>query len=364
MKTTEIFQHLNAKYPFALQENYDNSGIIIDFNDEVTGILIAFDITSDVIEEAILNHANLIISHHPVIFSGIKKLIATKTADMIILNAIQHHISIIGMHTNIDNSIDGVNGQIAHQLNLKNIKILRASKNQLVKLTTFVPHEYEGVVRDALFQCGAGNIGSYSNCSFNTSGEGTFKASSNCTPFVGEINELHFEPETKIETILPEYLLAQALTSLKSVHPYEEVAYDVYPLNNLNPQAGSGIVGELTNPIDSDEFLLQLKQQFNLTIIKHSKLIHAKIKKVAYCGGSGSFLISDAIRHQADIFITGDLKYHDYFEADNKIILADIGHFESEQHTIDIIYDVLIEKFPNFAILKTKVNTNPIEYYT
>jgi len=364
MKTTELIQFLNAKFPLALQESYDNSGIIIDFKDEVSAILLAFDITLDTIDEAISNNANLIISHHPAIFGGIKKLSIEKTSDKIIIKAIQHNISIIAMHTNIDNSIDGVNGFIAQQLNLLNIKILRPSKGQLVKFTTYVPQDYEGVVRDALFESGAGNIGSYSDCSFNTPGEGTFKASSNCTPFVGEINELHFEPETKIETILPEYFLSEALRRVKSVHPYEEVAYDVYPLMNTNPQAGSGIIGELNAPLDAPDFLLQLKNQFNLKMIRHSKLIKDKIKKIAFCGGSGSFLIPDAIRHHADVFITGDLKYHDYFEADDKIILADIGHFESEQHTIDILSDVLMKKFPNFAILKTKINTNPIEFYT
>lgn len=364
MKTTEIIQFLNTKYPLALQESYDNSGIIIDFKDEVSAILLTFDITLETIEEAISNNANLIISHHPAIFSGLKKLSVQKTSDKIIIKAIQNNISIIALHTNIDNSIDGVNGHIALQFNLQHIKILRPSKDQLVKFTTYVPHEFEGVVRDALFQSGAGNIGSYSDCSFNTSGEGTFKASNTCTPFVGKINELHFEPETKIETILPIYKISEALKKVKSVHPYEEVAYDIYPLMNMNPQTGSGIIGELINPVNVNDFLLQLKRQFNLQVIRHSKLIKDKIKTVAFCGGSGNFLISDAIYHQADIFITGDLKYHDYFEADNKIILADIGHFESEQHTIDIINGVLIKKFPNFAILKTKVNTNPIEYYT
>lgn len=363
MKTTEIIQFLNARYPLALQESYDNSGLILDFKNEVSSILIAFDITLDTINEAILNNVNLIISHHPAIFGGIKKLSIAKNTDQIIIKAIQHEISIIALHTNIDNSIDGVNGMIAHQLGLQNIKILRPSKGQLVKFTTYVPQDYEGVVRDALFESGAGTIGAYSDCSFNTPGEGTFKASASCTPFVGEINELHFEPETKIETILPEYLLSEALKRVKSVHPYEEVAYDIYPLMNVNPQAGSGILGELGTPLNTPDFLLLLKNHFNLKLIRHSKLITDKIKTIAFCGGSGSFLIPDAIRHRADIFITGDLKYHDFFEADNKIILADIGHFESEQHTIDILYDVLMKKFPNFAILKTKINSNPVELY-
>lgn len=363
MKTKEIAQFLNTIYPFALQESYDNSGLIIDFNKEVTAILIAFDVTIQTIEEAILNNVNLIISHHPIIFSGVKRFSVENSTDKIVMLAMQHQISMIAMHTNLDNSIDGVNGYIAKKLDLQNTRILRVEKNKLVKLITYVPHEFVGVVRDALFLNGAGNIGAYSNCSFNVQGEGTYKASENATPYVGARNEMHFEPETRIETIIPEYKLSSAIKSLKSVHPYEEVAYDVFPLLISNPYVGAGIIGEFKKPMGYDDFFSLLKEKFNLRAIKHSKIVKTEIEKIAFCGGSGSFLISDAIAAKADILITGDIKYHDYFIADDRIILADIGHFESEHHTIDIINDVLIKKFPNFAILKTKINSNPIEFY-
>lgn len=363
MKTKEIAEFLNTIYPFALQESYDNSGVIIDFNQEVTAVLIAFDVTVQTIEEAILNNANLIISHHPVIFSGIKRFSVENSADKVVMLAMQHQISMIAMHTNLDNSIDGVNGAIAKKLDLKNASILRAEKNKLVKLVTYVPHEFVGVVRDALFMNGAGNIGTYSNCSFNVQGEGTFKASEYSNPYVGAKNEVHFEPETRIETVIPEHKLADAIKSLKAAHPYEEVAYDIFSLLIQNPFVGAGIIGELKSPMICDVFFSVLKEKFNLKAIKHSKFVKNQIKKIAFCGGSGSSLISDAIAANADVFITGDIKYHDYFIADDRIILADIGHFESEHHTIDIINDVLIKKFPNFAILKTKINSNPVEFY-
>lgn len=364
MNIKEITSFLNSKFPFSTQESYDNSGIILQFDEEIiNNVLITLDITQEVIDEAIEKQINLIISHHPIIFSGIKKLSTLKAQDRVIIGAIQHKISIIAMHTNIDNSIDGVNGRIAQILNLQNIEILRPHKNSLYKIITYAPHDYSGIIREALFASGAGQIGNYSNCSFNSLGEGTFKALENSTPFIGQKNSIHFEPETKIEVIIPEHLLVSAIQNLKSVHPYEEVAYDIIPIQNTNTQVGSGIIGNLEKEMDPIEFFALLKTKLPISIIKHSPICTDTISKIAYCGGSGSFLIEDAKKQKADIYITGDLKYHDFFETENTIILADIGHFESEQHTIDIIYDVLIKKFPNFAILKSGINTNPIQYY-
>jgi dinuclear metal center YbgI/SA1388 family protein len=364
MYTKDIAHYLDSKFPFSLQEKYDNSGIIIHFEEEeITSILVAFDITEEVINEAIKKKANVIISHHPFIFSGIKKLSSNKSNDRLVILAIQHKISIIALHTNIDNAREGVNGKIAQLFDLKHVEILKPIENTLYKLVTFVPHDFSGAVRDALFQSGAGQIGEYSNCSYSTNGEGTFKASNNTNPYVGAKNEMHFEPETKIETIVPEHLLSLAITNLKATHPYEEVAFDIIPLKSSNPQTGAGIIGELDKPMKTEDFFELLKSKFNLTLIKHSPLVVPQVKKIAFCGGSGSFLISEALKQKADIYITGDLKYHDYFETENRIILADIGHFESEQHTIDIIIDVLTKKFPNFAILKTEISTNPIQYY-
>lgn len=363
MKTTEIAHIINDFFPFALQESYDNSGVLLDFDCEIVKTLVSFDVNMQIIDEAIELGANLIISHHPVIFSGIKKLSVRNSIDHVILKAIEHKISIIAVHTNVDNAIDGVNGAIAKKLGLQNFSVLKPMNNQLVKLITFVPNDYVGVVRGALFESGAGDIGNYSNCSYNTLGEGTFMANANASPFVGKKDQLHFEPETKIETIIPDFLVSKAIAKLKSVHPYEEVAYDLVPLKNTNPKAGAGVIGELATTMDVTDFFATLKSAFGLQLIKHNSVHKKYLKKIAYCGGSGGFLIHDAIAQHADVFITGDLKYHDFFDAQGKIILADIGHFESEQHTIDIIIDVLIKKIPNFAILKTKNQTNPITYF-
>lgn len=363
MKTTDIAHIIHQEFPFSLQENYDNSGIILDFNGEINAILVAFDVTMEVILEAIEQKANLIISHHPVIFSGIKKLSTKNSSDQIIIKAIQHEISIIAVHTNIDNAITGVNGAIAKKLELKNVEVLRPSSQQLFKLVTYVPNDFSGAVRDAIFKSGAGNIGSYSHCSYNSEGEGTFMASKESNPFVGAKEEVHFEPETRIEAIIPDYLVSNAIKNLKAVHPYEEVAYDLIPIKNTNPLAGAGIVGQLPSEIKTIDFLKILKSKFNLSVIKHTKIHKEAVKTIAFCGGSGSFLISDAIAKKADIYITGDVKYHEFFDAQDRIIMADIGHFESEQHTIDIIIDVMIKKIPNFAILKTKTNSNPVHYF-
>lgn len=363
MKTVEIAHIIHQEFPFSLQESYDNSGIILDFSNEITAILVAFDITLDVIHEAIKLNANLIISHHPVVFSGIKKLSYSKQSDRIIIEAIQHKISIIAVHTNIDNVLDGVNGRIAQRLGLKDVEILKPSSHKLFKIVTFVPQNYSGIVRDAIFKNGAGNIGNYSHCSFNTDGVGTFLAKSESNPFAGNKGELHFEPETKIETIVPEYLISEAIQNLKRVHPYDEVAYDIIPLKNHHPKIGAGIIGKLPQEMPTEHFFELLKTQFNLSIIKHTKFLKSTVKSIAFCGGSGSFLIPDSISKKADVFITADVKYHDFMDAQDKIILADIGHFESEQHTIDIMIDVLIKKIPNFAILKTKINSNPVHYF-
>ncbi len=363
MKTVDFAQVINDLFPFSLQESYDNSGIILDFDSVITKAIVTLDINLAVVLEAVDCGANLIISHHPIIFSGVKKMSVKNLNDQALLKAIEHKISIIAVHTNIDNSIDGVNGAIAKKMGLQKCSILRPMTNQLLKLATYVPIESADIVRDALFEFGAGNIGNYSNCSFNIEGEGTFKANFNATPFVGEKNKLHFEPEIKIETIIPDYLVSKAIVKLKSVHPYEEVAYDLFPLKNANPIAGAGIVGELEKSMDIQEFLELVKSIFKLTLIRCNKIQNMKVKKIAFCGGSGSFLIRDAIAQKVDVFITGDIKYHDFFDAQGGIILADIGHFESEQHTIDIIIDVLIKKIPNFAILKTKIQSNPITYF-
>ena len=363
MKVKEIVSWLNEYAPFSQQESYDNSGLQTgDPEWEVISILLCIDITEEVIVEALHLNSNLIISHHPVIFNELKSLTGKTFTERIIIEAIRNNIAIISSHTNIDIAYNGVSAKMCEKLQLQNIKILNPVKDFLLKLVFFVPVDHADKVREKIFAEGAGYIGNYDMCSFNVEGTGTFRASENAKPFIGKKGEIHFEKEIRVETILPAFLQNKIISALIQTHPYEEVAYDIYPLKNIYNKAGSGMIGDLLTPIDEYEFLLQLKQVFNCSSLRHTNLLNKKIKKVALCGGSGSFLLPDAIAAGADIFISGDFKYHQFFSAEKKIIIADLGHYESEQFTKELFYEILAKKIPTFAIHLSEVKTNPINY--
>lgn len=364
MKINEIIGIINEFAPIPLQESYDNAGLIIgDPQGEANSALLTIDITEEVIDEAIKNKDALIISHHPIIFSGLKKINGANYVERCIIKAIQNNIAIYAAHTNIDSVFDGVNNKICEKLNLKNVEILEPKENTLLKLVCFIPLDYKERVANAIFSVGAGKIGTYNSCSFNTPGTGTFMAGDGSHPFVGEKGHVHEEKEVRFETIIPSFLKEKVLNAMYESHPYEEVAYDIYPLKNSYKDAGIGMIGNLENEIDEKDFLDQIKNTFKVKCIRHTKLFNKKIKRVAVCGGSGSFLLKQAIRKKADIFISADFKYHQFFDAENKIIIADIGHYESEQFTTEIFYDVLTKKITNFAIHFSQVNTNPLNYY-
>lgn len=349
--------------PLALQENYDNAGLLVGSPQmEVNSILLCIDITEEVIDEAIQKKCNLIISHHPLIFGGIKNITGQNEVQRCIIKAIKNDIAIYAAHTNIDNVLQGVNGKIAEKIGLQNISILQPKQNQLCKLVTFVPGEHAAIVRSALFNAGAGHIGNYDSCSYNIEGYGTFRANEDANPYVGKVGEIHSEAEVRIEVILPVYLQHQVVKKLIEAHPYEEPAYDILPLRNAWTQVGAGVVGELTIPQDEKDFLFSLKNIFNIPVIKHTRFLAKKIKRVAVCGGSGSSFLKDAISSQADIFISGDFKYHEFFNAENKILIADIGHYESEQFTKEVFYEIITKKMPTFAIQISSISTNPINY--
>lgn len=361
----EIVSHLEAIAHPALQESYDNSGLLVGHPDtNIDKALISLDCTEAVVQEAIDNGCGLIISHHPIMFNGLKRLNGNNYIERTVIKAIQNNIALYAIHTNLDNVLkNGVNGKIAEKLGLKEAKILSPKKDVLCKLVTFCPIEQASVVRQAIFDAGAGVIGNYDQCSYNTEGYGTFRAGEGTDPFVGEQGELHREPEVKIETIFPVWLEGKILAALKKNHPYEEVAYDIQPLRNEHPQTGAGIIGSLENEMAPDEFLQLLKDNMKAACVRYTP-VAKKIKKVAVCGGSGSFLLRDALRQGADAFVTADFKYHQFFDAEGRLMIADIGHYESEQYTIELLGDILLKKFPTFAVLFTKVNTNPIKYYT
>jgi len=347
-----------------LQEDYDNAGLITGNSLwECSGALCTLDVTVDVINEAKGNNCNLIVAHHPIIFRGLKRINGKSYVEQVIVEAIKNDIAIYAAHTNLDNVVLGVNGVIAKKLNLKNTTILQPKNKMLRRLITFAPLDKAEHVRQAVFAAGAGHIGKYSECSFNSEGSGTFKAEQGADPYVGEEGKQHQEKEMKIEIVYPFYLETQVVKALINSHPYEEVAYDIFTMDNVHFGIGAGVIGELETAIEEQAFLQLLKDKFNAKGIRHTALLGRPIKKVAICGGAGSFLIKAAIREKADIYITADMKYHEFFDAENLLILADIGHYESEQFTIELFHDLLVEKFPTFAVLKTGVNTNPVKYF-
>ncbi|MBO9198938.1 MULTISPECIES: Nif3-like dinuclear metal center hexameric protein [Niastella] len=364
MKIADIISLLEAVAPPSLQENYDNAGLLTGSPGWVcTGALCTLDATEEVVMEALQRGCNLVVAHHPIIFGGLKKITGKNYVERTIITAIKNDIAIYAIHTNLDNVIDGVNGMMADKLGLKNRKVLSPKEAMLKKLYTFVPVDQVEEVRAALFEAGGGHIGNYNECSFGAEGTGTFKAGEGTNPFVGQRGERHYEKEIRIEVIFPGYLQNNLIRALRTAHPYEEVAYDIVNLANTHPGIGSGLVGELPEALPEASFLKLLKQAFDLPLIRHTTLLGRPVKKVALCGGAGSFLVSKALGVGADIYITGDMKYHEFFDADGRLIIADIGHFESEQFTIDLLAGVLQEKFPTFAVLKTALKTNPVHYF-
>jgi dinuclear metal center YbgI/SA1388 family protein len=364
MKIKDIIAGLESIAPAYWQEPYDNVGLLTgDAEWHCTGALVTLDATEAVVEEAIGKKCNLIIAHHPIIFSGLKKINGGNYVEKAVIAAIKNDIALFAIHTNLDNVQQGVNGMIADKLGLINKAILQPKPGSLKKLFTFVPYVQLEGLRAAIFNAGAGFIGNYSECSFAVQGQGTFKAGDSADPFVGEIGKRHQEEEAKIEIVFPPHLEKQVITAMKKAHPYEEVAYDIVALDNQHPQIGSGLIAELPHPMGENEFLQHIKRIFKVPVIRHTRLLQQPVSKVALCGGAGSFLISKALASGAQFFITSDIKYHEFFDANNTIIIADIGHFESEQFTTDLLLAVLREKFPTFASLKTTVRTNPVYYF-
>lgn len=364
MTIEEIINELAGFAPLVYQEEYDNSGLLTgNKNNLATGALLTIDCTEEIVQEAIDNKCNLIIAHHPIIFSGLKKLTGNTYIERTIIKAIKNDIAIYACHTNLDNVKNGVNKKIADKLGLQNTKILAPKSGLLRKLVTFVPVGHHNTLLNALFAAGAGNIGNYDSCSFNTEGTGTFRGNDQSQPFVGKANELSCEPEMRLETVFEIANESAILAALKANHPYEEVAFDVFRIDNKHPQIGSGLVGELKEPMEQVEFLTHVKKTFHAQVLKYTHFSSKTIKKVAVCGGSGRFLLKNAIQSGADAYITSDFKYHEYFDAENKLLLIDTGHFESEQFTPEIFYEIIQKKFPTFAIRLSKINTNPINYF-
>ena len=363
-KLSNIIQFLEQLAPPKLQESYDNSGLLVGHTGmDITGAILCLDSTEEVIDEAIAHGCNLVIAHHPIIFSGLKRINGKNYIERTVIKAIKNDIAIYAIHTNLDNVAHGVNSEIVHRLGLEKPSILSRKKDQIGKLVTFCPIAQAEAVRTALFAAGAGHIGNYDECSFNSEGVGTFRPNEWANPVLGQKGMRHQENETKIEVVYAKHLEGSILKALFKTHPYEEVAYELYHTENQHQRIGSGMIGQLTEPIPTAVFMEKVKQVFGLKMIRHTSIVSSTVSKIAVCGGSGSFLLSDAIAAGADIFMTADYKYHQFFDAEGKIMILDIGHFESEQFTKDLLYRELSAKFTTFALRLSGIDTNPVKYF-
>jgi len=363
MRISQIIETLEDFAPLPLQEDFDNAGLQVgNASEQLRGILVCLDVTEEIINEAIDLNCNLIISHHPLLFKPLRSITGKTYIERCVMLACKHNIAIYSAHTNLDNAYQGVNFKLAEKIGLQNVRVLKPKDNALLKLVTFVPEDHADAIRNVLFNADAGHIGDYDSCSFNVEGEGTFRALENANPFVGTQGELYHEKEIRIETVIPAYKKASVLRALLAAHPYEEPVFDFYPLLNTWSRAGSGVVGELPIEEDEESFLQRIKTIFQLKTIQHSPFTGRMIRDVALCGGSGSFLIKDAIAYGADVFLTGEARYNDYYDVEDRILLGVLGHYESEVCTKEIFYDVITKKIPNFAIRFTSVNTNPVNY--
>ncbi|GAB3513504.1 Nif3-like dinuclear metal center hexameric protein [Spirosoma knui] len=360
----ELTTYLETLAPLTYQESYDNAGLLVgDPSTDITGVLVTLDATEAVIDEAIAKGCNVVVAHHPIVFKGLKKFTGKNYVERAVIKAIKNDIALYAAHTNLDNVAGGVNFTIAAKIGLHNVRILAPKSQVLSKLVTFVPVSHTQQVLDALYAAGAGRIGNYKNCSFRVAGTGTYQAGEGANPTLGEVGEYHEEPENRLEVIVPTHQQDQLLNALRQAHPYEEVAYYLTTLTNQNQEVGSGAVGELPEPLGGQAWLSHLKQAMNLDLIRYTPLPDRPIQRVAVCGGVGSFLLPDAIRAGADVFVTADYKYHEFFDADGRIGICDIGHYESEVFTKELISQYLAKKFTTFAVILSETNTNPVRYF-
>ena len=363
MKIKEIIQELESIAPPTLQESYDNSGLLVGNNDwETDGVLVALDCLESVVDEAIEKNIHLVVTHHPIVFSGLKRFNGKSYIERVVIKAIKHDIALYAIHTNLDNVAWGVNAKIMEVLGVDTHQVLAPMKGALKKFQVYVPETNAEELAEAVYAAGGGKVSLYEECSFTTSGTGTFKPTGGTNPVVGEIGSREQVPEVKMEFIVSHFVQKAVERAAKSAHPYEEVAYEWIALENTATLYGAGAVGELPEAMSFDEFLAHCKEVFGTTI-RYTPAVNTQVKRIAVCGGSGSFLLGAAKSSGADVFITADYKYHQFFDAENHISIFDVGHFESEQFTIDLIAEGLSKKFPKFAVLKTEVNTNPIQYY-
>jgi dinuclear metal center YbgI/SA1388 family protein len=363
MKVKDIASWLDTAVPLSFQESWDNSGLQIGNPEtEISSALLTLDVTEEVVDEAISENCQMIISHHPVIFSGLKKITGSSSTDRIIIKALRDDIAIYSSHTNLDVFSNGVSRKMAEKIGLCNVTPLSPLRERLLKLVTFVPESHIDRVSEALFGAGAGHIGNYDYCGFTISGTGSFRAGPDSSPFVGEKGKIHHENEVRLETIMFSHLRESVVKALRGSHPYEEPAFDIYPLSNYTTEEGLGCKGEFSGPVEEKMLIEMVSSVFGSKSVRYSGLTGRPVIMTALCGGSGSSLLGDAISSGAGAFITGDVRYHTFIEASGRILLIDAGHFETEKFATEILYDLIIKKFPKFALRFSNKNSNPINY--
>lgn len=363
IRIKEVIQHLESIAPLSYQESYDNSGLITgDYERTVQGILVTLDCTEAVVDEALRAGCNLIVAHHPIVFKGLKRLNGSNYVERTVIKALKNEVAIYAIHTNLDHVHTGVNRKICELIGLTNMRVLQPRRDTLSKLVTFIPPDNKDEVLTALYAAGAGRIGNYSDCSFTSRGAGSFTPNDQASPAVGSAGKREQVDEVRAEVIFPSHLQDQVVRALRKAHPYEEVAHYISVLSNENQEVGAGMVGDLPDAVEPMTFLRGLKDSLGVQVVRATQVLQQPVTRVAVCGGSGSFLLKSAIQSGAQVFVSADFKYHDFFDADSRIIIADIGHYESEVHTKQLLVDVLMKKFPTFAINFSKTVTNPISY--
>ena len=362
MKVNEITSAIEQVAPLYLQEDFDNAGMQVgDPNSEITGVVLCTDVREDIVDEAISLGANLIISHHPLIFHAIKKITGRSYVERIIAKALKHDITIYCAHTNMDNCRGGVNFKMAEKLGLKNVQVLDPQKGTLRKVVVYVPTAQAAEVEQAMFDAGAGRLGDYEHCSYRLDGEGRYRAVEGAHPFAGEVGESHMEPETRVEVLVHKAKCGAVLAAMLKAHPYEEPAFDVIALDNADRYSGSGVIGDI-EPMDALDFLEMLKPTFEVHTVRYSGNTNKNVQRIALCGGAGSFLAGAAMAQGADVFVSGDMKYHEFMGNEQRIILADIGHWESEHYTKEIFRDIIAKLKPSFPVTFAKSEKNQIKF--
>ncbi len=365
MQLRQIIHHLEALAPSVYQESYDNSGLQVGLPDaEISGILIALDFTEAVLEEAESRGCNLVVAHHPLLFKGLKRISDNTAIGRMVWKAIQKGIHLYAIHTNLDHMAHGVNRILAQKLGLENTRILIPQKDTLRKLQVYVPQKEAPQLLEALFNAGAGQVGEYSECSYQISGKGTFRPSENADPTIGKAGGAREEvTEIKVQVLVPKHRERPVLEAMFKAHPYEEVAYDLLDLANENPHQGIGMIGNLPEAETVPDFLKRIKDALHTGCIRYTEPATQAIRKVAVCGGSGAGFLGAALRAGADAYVTADFKYHEFFDAEGRILIADVGHWESEQYTTELLLTYLRKKLPNFAVHSAGSITYPVRYF-